>query len=129
MSDVRLRPVKDADLERFFVHYQDPVAAEMAAFVAMDPADRGAFDAKWEAQAVTGRVSNYQIFSKPKRPDAAVGYLGEETLTESSKFWGGGGFVRREPARNGPSRNHPWQGTVKLCDTPRRLSVKDSNRP
>ena len=24
--------------------------------------------------------------------------MSEETLTESSKFWGGGGFVRREPA-------------------------------
>ena len=47
MSEVGLRQVEDADLERFFVHYQDTVASELAAFVAKDPSDRSAFDKKW----------------------------------------------------------------------------------
>lgn len=47
MSEVGLRQVEDADLDRFFIHYQDPVASEMAAFVAKDPSNRGAFDKKW----------------------------------------------------------------------------------
>lgn len=48
MSDVTLRPVEDSDLDVFYGHYQDPVASQMAAFIAGDPADRGAFDEKWQ---------------------------------------------------------------------------------
>ncbi|SCG75316.1 Protein N-acetyltransferase, RimJ/RimL family [Micromonospora inositola] len=46
-SDVRLRPVRDADLPEFFAHQQDPQANWMAAFGPADPADRAAFDAHW----------------------------------------------------------------------------------
>jgi RimJ/RimL family protein N-acetyltransferase len=48
MSEVALRPVEDGDLEVFYEHYRDPVASHMAAFIASDPDDRFAFDAKWE---------------------------------------------------------------------------------
>jgi len=44
---VRLRPVIEADLERFFEHQRDPAAIRMAAFTAADPSDRAAFDARW----------------------------------------------------------------------------------
>jgi RimJ/RimL family protein N-acetyltransferase len=47
MSEVVLRPVADADLDVFFDHYRDRVASRMAAFIAGDPEDREAFDAKW----------------------------------------------------------------------------------
>lgn len=42
-----LRPVRDADLDTFFGHLQDPGAVWMAAFTPPDPSDREAFDAHW----------------------------------------------------------------------------------
>lgn len=47
MSTVRLREVRDDDLDVFFRHLQDPVAVHQAAFTGPDPSDRVAFDAKW----------------------------------------------------------------------------------
>lgn len=44
MAAVKLREVRDEDLETFFAHQQDPGAAEMAA---MPPRDRDAFLAHW----------------------------------------------------------------------------------
>ena len=46
-SDVRLRDVVEDDPPIFFAHQLDPVANDMAAFTAKDPADRDAFTAKW----------------------------------------------------------------------------------
>ncbi|MDY7100116.1 MAG: GNAT family N-acetyltransferase [Actinomycetota bacterium] len=46
--ELELRPVRRDDLPVFFAHQLDPVANHVAAFVADDPADRGAFDARWE---------------------------------------------------------------------------------
>lgn len=47
-SEVELRPVRRDDLPVFFAHQLDPVANHVAAFVADDPADRAAFDARWD---------------------------------------------------------------------------------
>jgi RimJ/RimL family protein N-acetyltransferase len=47
VSEIRLRGVRDQDLDVFFTHYQDPVASRMAAFIGSDPDDRRAFDEKW----------------------------------------------------------------------------------
>jgi RimJ/RimL family protein N-acetyltransferase len=47
VAKVTLRPVEDPDLDSFFAHYQDPVAAHMAAFTAKDPFDRESHDARW----------------------------------------------------------------------------------
>jgi RimJ/RimL family protein N-acetyltransferase len=44
---VRLRPVEDSDLDVLFEQQLDPEANHMAAFTALDPADRHAFDARW----------------------------------------------------------------------------------
>src|SRR5262245_2129280 len=46
-SDVLLRDVTETDLPIFFEQQLDPAANQMAAFTAKDPADRGAFMAKW----------------------------------------------------------------------------------
>lgn len=57
-SDVRLRPVRDADLPEFFAHQQDPQANWMAAFGPADPADRAAFDAHWARIRADPRIVN-----------------------------------------------------------------------
>lgn len=43
--EIRLRPVRDADLDTIYDQMRDPVAVRMAAFTAEDPDDRAAFDA------------------------------------------------------------------------------------
>lgn len=47
MTTVRLRALRDADLDVLFVQQLDPEANRMAAFGAIDPADRQAFDTHW----------------------------------------------------------------------------------
>ncbi len=44
---VRLRPVRDGDLDRLFEFERDPAAVRMAAFTRPDPSDRAAFDAHY----------------------------------------------------------------------------------
>lgn len=46
-TDVRLRPVTDADLETLFALESDAVGADMIAFLPREPGDRDAFDAHW----------------------------------------------------------------------------------
>jgi RimJ/RimL family protein N-acetyltransferase len=45
MGDVRLRELRDEDLDPIFEMMRDPVAVRMAAFTPPDPDDRAAFDA------------------------------------------------------------------------------------
>lgn len=47
MVDVVLRAVEAGDIDRFFVHQQDPAAHVMAGSTSTDPHDRAAFAAKW----------------------------------------------------------------------------------
>lgn len=93
-SDVRLRDVREADLGVFFEQQLDAEANFMAAFAAKDPADREAFDAKWDkiladeairlktilaAEHVAGHIVSHGWFGEPE-----VSYwLGKE-------FWGRG---------------------------------------
>jgi RimJ/RimL family protein N-acetyltransferase len=46
-GDVRLREVRDDDLERLFELESDVVGADMIAFLPREPGDRAAFDAHW----------------------------------------------------------------------------------
>ncbi|MGB2572571.1 GNAT family N-acetyltransferase [Micromonospora citrea] len=59
--ELRLRPVRDADLPHFFAHEQDPQAAWMAAFGPADPTDRAVFDAHWARIRADPRVVNRTI--------------------------------------------------------------------
>ncbi|AGZ43716.1 GNAT family N-acetyltransferase [Actinoplanes friuliensis] len=45
MADIRLRPVRDEDLDTFYDQMRDPEAVQVAAFTAEDPDDRSEFDA------------------------------------------------------------------------------------
>jgi RimJ/RimL family protein N-acetyltransferase len=47
--DVVLRAVAVADIQIFYDHQSDPVARQMAAFVANPPLDRHAFEEKWKS--------------------------------------------------------------------------------
>ena len=90
-TPVELRPVTEADLETFYEHQSDPVAAAMAVFT---PRDRASFDAHWRmildypgvilrAIVVDGAVAgNVVSWTHDGRRD--VGYwVGRE-------FWGRG---------------------------------------
>lgn len=45
--NVKLRAIRDEDLDTLFEHQRDPQANAMAAFGAADPDDRRAFDQRW----------------------------------------------------------------------------------
>jgi RimJ/RimL family protein N-acetyltransferase len=93
-GDVRLRDVMESDLDVFFEYQLDPVACHMVAFTVEDPADRAAFDARWERiladdsvmektilvdGQVAGRVASFEQFGEP-----SVGYWLDR------QFWGRG---------------------------------------
>lgn len=96
MLDVELRDVTESDVLVFFEQQRDPTANHMAAFTAKDPADKGAFAAKWTRirgdEAITkktvlfeGRAAgNVVAFVAPWSGKPEVSYwLGKE-------FWGKG---------------------------------------
>jgi RimJ/RimL family protein N-acetyltransferase len=96
MTSVRLREMEQSDLPTLFEQQLDPEAIRMAAFTVADPADREAFDARWQRilarkdtttrtivvdDEVAGSVSKWR---DPDLPGAEVTYwLGRE-------FWGKG---------------------------------------
>lgn len=93
-EELALRPVLPGDLPVFFDHQLDPAACYQAAFTVEDPADREAFDARWErilsneqiivrtilaGGQVAGYLVLFELYGLPE-----VGYwLGRE-------FWGRG---------------------------------------
>ncbi|MCA9999302.1 MAG: GNAT family N-acetyltransferase [Anaerolineales bacterium] len=68
---VRLRDVVEADLAHFFDHQRDPVANQMAAFTAKDPANRAAFLAHWRKVLASPGVTVQTIL----RGDEVAGYV------------------------------------------------------
>ncbi len=91
---VELRKVSPGDLPVFFEHQLDQQANHMAAFTAKDPADRAAFDRRWEKiladPGITVRTIQYQgqiagsIVCHSWFGDPEIGYwLGVD-------FWGRG---------------------------------------
>ena len=92
--NLQLRDVQPDDLETFFQYQLDPDALYMAAFTWKDPADRDAFNARWEKiladktiliqtilyeGQVAGSVSSYRWGGEPE----VTYWLGRE-------FWGKG---------------------------------------
>jgi RimJ/RimL family protein N-acetyltransferase len=55
---VILREVMDADLDSLFEHSIDPDAIHMAAFTSPNPADRGAFEARWTRFRADDRIAS-----------------------------------------------------------------------
>ncbi|MCH8908857.1 MAG: GNAT family N-acetyltransferase, partial [Candidatus Heimdallarchaeota archaeon] len=91
---IRLRKVKDSDLENFFDHQQDPTAQKMAAFVHKDPTDRNAFDAHW----IKIRSNQETIIKTILYDDQLVGHIAKFVMFEKPEltywidklFWGKG---------------------------------------
>lgn len=91
---LELRRVEDADLELFFVHLQDPVAAVMAAFVAPDRSDRAAFDARWARIRADAAFTTRTILSSGKVAGHVASFAREGQLEVTywvdRKVWGRG---------------------------------------
>ncbi len=84
-----LRPVVEADLERFFEHNRDTAAVRMAAFTVPDPSDRAAFAARWarllsdpdvETRAILldGRVAGHVARWGPPAAREVTYWIGRE---------------------------------------------------
>jgi RimJ/RimL family protein N-acetyltransferase len=74
-TDVRLRPVTDADLEDLFALESDAVGADMIAFLPREPGDRAAFDAHWAKVRVDGRTVLRIIEADGRFAGYAVSFL------------------------------------------------------
>ncbi|MER6628742.1 GNAT family N-acetyltransferase [Streptomyces sp. NPDC000987] len=91
--DVVLREVHDSDLPVFFRQMNDPEALRMAAFTAKDPADRAAFDARWERIRASDAVTRTVLADGDVVGSAAVyGEPGEREVTYwvDRAHWGRG---------------------------------------
>src|SRR3989304_109312 len=95
---VRLRAVADADLPIFFEQQLDPVAGQMAAFPAKNPADRDAFNAHWmkirrdpavmlRTVLADGRVAGYvgSFEERPGKPGGRTRALRRDTPTPAAR--------------------------------------------
>ncbi|MEU5097476.1 GNAT family N-acetyltransferase [Streptomyces sp. NPDC020996] len=91
--DVVLREVHDSDLPVFFRQMNDPEALRMAAFTAEDPADRAAFDDRWERIRASDAVTRTVLADGDVVGSAAVyGEPGEREVTYwvDRAYWGRG---------------------------------------
>lgn len=94
VSEVVLRKVEPSDLDTFFAQQLDPEAIRMAAFVGKDPADRAAFNAKWEMILTSPQITQRTIVADGR----VAGYIGcyphegnlEVTYWLGREFWGKG---------------------------------------
>lgn len=71
LAEITLRPVATGDPPIFFAQMLDPIAIQMAAFTAADPADRAAFDAHWARIMADPRIINRTIV----RDGAVIGHV------------------------------------------------------
>ena len=69
--DLRLREIKEDDLEVFFQNEQDQIASQMAAFTALDPSDRAGFGDRWTRIFADGNIVGRTILVD----DAVVGSI------------------------------------------------------
>lgn len=85
MSGVRLRPVRDGDLDQLFVFERDPAAVQMAAFTRADPSDREAFDAHYRRVRANPENTLYAI----ERDGVLVGQIASFTIEGSREicYW------------------------------------------
>lgn len=93
-SSVRLRAVRDEDVDVFFDQMQDPEAVRMAAFTPDDPSDRAAHDAHWARIRANPEIRNRTILVD----DAVAGHVAsfvtdgnrEITYWVGREHWGRG---------------------------------------
>jgi RimJ/RimL family protein N-acetyltransferase len=94
-SDVLLRDVTEDDLAIFFEQQLDPVAIQMAAFTAKDPADKTAFAAKWAKILGSGMITktilcDWQVAGSVSCFVAPWSGLHEVTYWVGREYWGRG---------------------------------------
>ncbi|MFF3505117.1 GNAT family N-acetyltransferase [Streptomyces sp. NPDC003247] len=89
---VVLREVHDSDLPVFFRQLNDPEALRMAAFTPEDPADRAAFEARWERLRSTAVVRTVLADGDVIGNAAVYGEPGEREVTYwvDRAYWGRG---------------------------------------
>jgi len=94
MADILLRDVVETDLAIYFTQQLDPEANYMAAFTAKDPADRDAFDAKWQKILVDEQIKLQTILYDEQVAGhiSCHGWFGEPEVTYwlGKEFWGRG---------------------------------------
>ncbi|MHC3468484.1 GNAT family N-acetyltransferase [Streptomyces sp. 7R007] len=91
--DVVLREVHDSDLPVFFRQMNDPEAVRLAAFTPKDPADRDAFDARWNRIRSSGDVARTVLVDGDVVGSVSVyGEPGEREVTYwvDRAYWGRG---------------------------------------
>ena len=93
-NDVVLRNVIEGDLPLFFEHQLDPIANQMAAFTAKNPADREAFEKKWSKIRVDSQITIKTILVGGHIAGhvACFGPTGQQDVTYwlGKEFWGKG---------------------------------------
>ncbi|MFI2433715.1 GNAT family N-acetyltransferase [Streptomyces sp. NPDC018693] len=90
---VVLREVHDSDLPVFYRQLNDPEALRTAAFTPEDPADRDAFEARWQRIRASSDVSRTILLDGDVVGSAAVyGEPGEREVTYwvDRAYWGRG---------------------------------------
>jgi RimJ/RimL family protein N-acetyltransferase len=98
LAEVQLRDVTEDDLAIFYEQQLDPVANRMAAFTAKDPADRGAFLARWQKILADESVTAQTVLLD----DQVAGHIGchtwfgepEITYWIGRPYWGKGVATR-----------------------------------
>ena len=115
-ESVRLRDVRDEDLELFFRHMQDRGAVFMAAFTHEDPSDRNDFDSHWAKMRANPTVLNRTILVG----DEVAGTIGSFNLEGEREvsywlgreFWGRGVATRALELFLEEETTRPLQGHV-----------------
>ncbi len=91
---VTLREVVETDLPIFFEQQLDPEANHMAAFTGKDPADRAAFDARWEKMFSDETITMLTVESEGQVAGVIGSYVMfgdlEVTYWLGKAFWGKG---------------------------------------
>ena len=93
-TKVKLREVRQSDLDIFFQYQNDPDAIWMAAFTPPDPSDRDAFDAHWRTILADKNVVDKTVVIEGQ----AAGYVSkyehqlgpEVTYWLGREYWGKG---------------------------------------
>ncbi|MBL7255496.1 GNAT family N-acetyltransferase [Paractinoplanes lichenicola] len=94
MTEVKLRPLEDGDMDALFELMRDPESVRMAAFVGRDPDDRAAFDAHMARIRSRTDVTNRAVTLDGRLVGSIAAFViegdTEVTYWIDRAFWGQG---------------------------------------